>query len=256
VRDLVARIGRGEAEKVVLARRVALQLERPFDLEVVLARLRTRFPDCTVFAVHRGDATFAGATPETLVALTRREVRADCLAGTARRGSDDATDRVLAEALLHDDKERREHALVVRGLTEALAPVCATMDVPPEPSIRRTATVQHLHTPFRGTTDRRRHVLDLVSRLHPTPATSGMPRDVSMRLIRQHEKFDRGWYAGPLGWLDANGDGEFAVALRSALVRGSTALLYAGCGIVAGSDPEREYVEAGAKLEAMRGALR
>jgi isochorismate synthase len=256
VRDLVVRIERGEAEKVVLARRVVLKLEAPFDIDAVLARLRGRFPDCTLFAVRRGDATFVGATPETLVSLTGLEVRADCLAGTARRGADDATDRALAEALLADDKERREHALVVRGLVDALAPVCAAMDVPPEPGLRRTATVQHLHTPFRGATDRRRHVLELVARVHPTPATSGLPRDVSMRLIRQHEKFDRGWYAGPVGWLDAQGDGEFAVALRSALVRGDTALLYAGCGIVPGSDPEREFVEAGAKLEAMRWALR
>jgi isochorismate synthase len=255
VRDLVGRIGRGEAEKVVLARRVVLQLDRAFDIEAVLDRLRAKFPDCTLFAVRRGEATFVGATPETLVSLTGREVRADCLAGTAQRGADDATDRVLAEALLADDKERREHALVVRGLTEALAPVCASMDVPSQPGLRRTATVQHLHTPFRGTTDRRRHVLELVARLHPTPATAGLPRATSMALIRQHEGFDRGWYAGPVGWLDANGDGEFCVALRSALVRDETALLYAGCGIVAGSDPEREFVEAGAKLQAMRGAL-
>ena len=127
------------------------------------------------------------------------------------------------------------------------------MDVPSEPGLRRTATVQHLHTPFRGTTDRRRHVLELVARLHPTPATAGLPRATSMALIRQHEGFDRGWYAGPVGWLDARGDGEFAVALRSALVRDNTALLYAGCGIVAGSDPEREYVEAGAKLRSDAG---
>jgi isochorismate synthase len=255
VRDLVQRIGRGEAEKVVLARRVALKLDAGFDAETVLARLRARFPDCTLFAVRRGSATFAGATPETLVSLTGREVRADCLAGTARRSADEAADRALGAALLNDDKERREHAVVVRGLTQALAPVCAAMDVPAEPGLRLTATVQHLHTPFRGTTDRRRHVLELVARLHPTPATSGLPRDVSMALIRQHEKFERGWYAGPVGWLDAEGNGEFAVALRSALVRDNTALLYAGCGIVAGSDPEREFVEAGAKLEAMRGAL-
>jgi isochorismate synthase len=234
---------------------VLLQLDRPFDVEAVLDRLRAKFPDCTLFAVRRGEATFIGATPETLVSLTGREVRADCLAGTAKRGADEATDGALAEALLADEKERREHALVVRGLTEALAPVCESMDVPSEPGLRRTATVQHLHTPFRGTTDRRRHVLELVARLHPTPATAGLPRATSMALIRQHEGFDRGWYAGPVGWLDANGDGEFCVALRSALVRDETALLYAGCGIVAGSDPEREFVEAGAKLEAMRGAL-
>jgi isochorismate synthase len=255
VRDLVDRIGRGEAEKVVLARRVLLKLDRGFDAEALLGRLRARFPDCTLFAVRRENTTFVGATPETLVSLTDREVRADCLAGTARRGADEAADRALADALLADDKERREHALVVRGLTEALAPICSETTVAVQPAIRRTATVQHLHTPFLGTTDRRRHVLDLVARLHPTPATAGLPRATSMALIRQHEGFDRGWYAGPLGWLDARGDGEFAVALRSALVRDDSALLYAGCGIVAGSDPEREFVEAGAKLEAMRGAL-
>jgi isochorismate synthase len=255
VRALVERIARGEAEKVVLARRVSLDIGASFDVEAVLARLRARFPDCTVFAVRRAGAVFLGATPETLVSLRGDEVRADCLAGSAPRGKDQTSDAVLAARLLDDEKERREHAVVVRGLREALAPLCTEVDAPEPPGLRRTATIQHLHTPVRATTNGRRHVLELVARLHPTPATAGLPREKSLCLIKGQERFSRGWYAGPVGWLDARGDGEFAVALRSGLVRNDEALLYAGCGIVAGSDPKREYEEASTKLQAMRWAL-
>jgi len=255
VRGLVESIARGEAEKVVLARRVSLDLGGSFDAEAVLSRLRARFPDCTLFAVRRAGAVFLGATPETLVSLRGDEVRADCLAGSAPRGRDQTADAVFAARLLDDEKERREHAVVVRGLREALAPLCTRVHAPEPPGLRRTATIQHLHTPVRATTDGRRHVLELVERLHPTPATAGLPREKSLCLIKGQERFSRGWYAGPVGWLDARGDGEFAVALRSALVQDNHALLYAGCGIVAGSDPRREYEESATKLQAMRWAL-
>jgi len=255
VRGLTGAIARGEAEKVVLARRVQVEAEGGFDLTEAVRRLRQRFPECTVFAVKAGDACFLGATPEMLVSLRRRTIRADCLAGSAPRGRDEVEDRRLGEALLADDKERREHALVAKGLLEALAEFSSDIQAAPSPCLRRFANLQHLHTPIEATAARRLHVLDLVERLHPSAATAGLPRQASLRLLREHEPFSRGWYAGPLGWIDSEGGGEFVVGLRSALVREDVATLYAGCGIVPGSDPAREYRESELKLNAMLHAL-
>jgi isochorismate synthase len=255
VSSLTSAIAAGEAEKVVLARRVELQCQAGFDIPVALDRLRSRFPNCTVFAVRDGDDCFLGATPEMLVRLEAGRVRADCLAGSARRGTSEPEDDAIGRALLADDKERREHAMVVRGLVESLREVCVAIDAPRTPSLRKMANVQHLHTPIEARMPGVRHVLELVERLHPTPAVGGLPKLRALCLIKDNERFDRGWYAGPIGWIDAQGGGEFAVALRSALVQGRRAFLYAGCGIVSGSDPEREYEESRIKLEAMRWAL-
>jgi menaquinone-specific isochorismate synthase len=255
VAGLTRRIATGDAGKVVLARRIQAESEGGFYLPGVLQRLRQRYADCTVFALRSGDACFLGATPEMLVSLQDKTVRADCLAGSAARGATDAEDAAFGAALLADEKERREHAFVSQSLNESLASVCIDIQQPAEPRLRRFANVQHLHTPFEATTTGQRHILDLVERLHPTAATAGLPREASLALIREHEPFSRGWYAGPIGWIDAEGGGEFAVALRSALLRGDVASLYAGCGIVTGSDPEREYTESLLKLHAMLWAL-
>ena len=255
VRGLTDGILRGDADKVVLARRVQVESDASFDRGAVLRRLRSRYPECTIFAVRGGEACFLGATPEMLVHLRGRSVRADCLAGSYPRGATDREDRRLGEALLADEKELREHAFVTRSLREALAALCSDIRQPEEPVLRKMANVQHLSTPVEATTDGPRHVLELVERLHPTAATAGLPRGRSLQLIREHEPFSRGWYAGPIGWIDAEGGGEFAVALRSALLRDDVASLYAGCGIVAGSDPDREYEESGLKLQAMLWAL-
>ena len=256
VTGLTSRIAAGDAEKVVLARRVQAESDGPVDVRNVLQRLRERYRECTVFALRAGeDACFLGATPEMLIALSGREVRADCLAGSAARGATGAEDAAIGAALLADDKERREHAIVARSLHESLSSLCHDIREPETPGLRRFANVQHLHTPLEATTDGRRHVLELVQRLHPSAATAGLPREASLSLIRDHEPFSRGWYAGPIGWIDAEGGGEFAVALRSALVRDDVASLYAGCGIVPGSDPAREYAESQLKLQAMLWAL-
>jgi isochorismate synthase len=255
VLSLTNAIAAGEAEKVVLARRVELRSDGPFDIALALERLRQRYPNCTIFAVRRGDSCFLGATPEMLVRLDNGVVRTDCLAGSARRGATDTEDEAIGRALLADDKERREHAMVVRGLVDSLHAVCVAIDAPSTPSLRKMANVQHLHTPIEATVPGERHVLELVERLHPSPAVGGLPRSRALCLIQENERFDRGWYAGPIGWIDSAGGGEFAVGLRSALVEGDRALLYAGCGIVSGSDPDREYEESRIKLEAMRWAL-
>jgi isochorismate synthase len=200
-------------------------------------------------------ACFLGATPERLVRLEGRFLKADCLAGSAPRGATEEEDRRLGEALLADAKERHEHALVVQAVREALAPVCSSFCAPETPGLLRMPNVQHLHTPVRGTLRGQTSILELVERLHPTPAAGGLPREAALPLIRRYEPFGRGWYAAPVGWLDALGDGEFAVAIRSALIRGQEALLYAGCGIVAASDPDREYAESCLKLRPMLWAL-
>ena len=252
---LTDHIASGRPDKAVLARRVSVETEETFDARAVLTRLRERFRQCTVFAMRAGEACFLGATPETLVSLHGDRVRADCLAGTARRGKTDAEDARIGAELQADDKERREHAFVARGITEALAGVASEVRAAETPALRRMANVQHLHTPIEARTDDKRHILELVDLLHPTAATAGLPKEAALCLIREQEPFSRGWYAGPIGWIDAEGGGEFAVALRSGLLRDEVATLYAGCGIVQGSQPEREWVESEIKLEAMLWAL-
>ena len=255
VASVVRDVRRGDIEKLVLARRLRARAVGPLDPGAVLRRLRAAYGACTVFAFARGDACFLGATPERLVRLEGRNVRADCLAGSAARGASEGEDRSLAEALLADEKERHEHALVVRALRDALASLCWRLSVPEAPALLRMPNVQHLHTPVEGVLKEETHVLQLVERLHPTPAAGGLPRDAALSLLRSYEPFERGWYAGPVGWVDRQGGGEFAVAIRSALLKGSEAFLYAGCGIVSGSDPEQEYRESCLKLWPMLWAL-
>ncbi len=264
VTEAVNHVRKGAVDKLVLARRVQMRLQQPVDLAEALHRLMEGYPHCTVFAFTRGDACFLGATPERLVrvgcpATDGRDapstIRADCLAGSARRGVTEEEDRRLGEALRADPKERHEHAVVVQALRDGLKPLCSRLKIPGAPGLLRLPNVQHLHTPIEGALRTERGVLELVDRLHPTPAAGGLPRDAALTLIRQWEPFDRGWYAGPVGWVDGRGDGDFAVAIRSALVRRREAFLYAGCGIVAGSDPEREYSESCLKLRPMLWAL-
>ena len=255
VAAVVREIESGAVRKLVLARRVSVRAGEPLAWGPVLRRLRTRYAGCTTFAFARGASCFLGATPERLVRLDGRTVRVDCLAGSAPRGATEGDDRSLGEALLRDEKERHEHALVVDALRETLAPLTSALNVPEEPRLLQMPNVHHLHTPVEGTLSDERHVLDLVARLHPTPASGGVPQDAARSLIQSYEPFDRGWYAGPVGWIDGRGGGEFVVAIRSALLREREALLYAGCGIVAASDPEREYEESRLKLEPMLWAM-
>jgi isochorismate synthase len=255
VGSVIQEIRAGAAEKVVLAREARLRATRPFDPAAVLGRLRARFGACTVFAFSRGERCFLGATPERLVRLDGDILRVTGLAGSAPRGSTEIEDAALGTALLADPKERREHALVVEALRAALAPVCTRLEVPASPSLLKMTNVQHLQTLLTGTVSGRRNLLELVARLHPTPAVGGVPRDAAVALIRRYEPFGRGWYAAPVGWMDGRGNGEFVVALRSALLHGSEAWLYAGCGILSDSDPAREYEESCLKLQPMRWAL-
>jgi isochorismate synthase len=258
-KDIVRRLARemenGELEKVVLARECRVHAAQPFDSVPVLERLRAAYPGCFVFAVARGERCFLGATPERLVRLRDGAVQAMCLAGSIARGATPADDRRLGEALLASAKDRREHDVVVRSLTAALAEVCTHVAPVEPPVLMKVPNVQHLLTTVYGHADWGRTILDVVGHVHPTPAVGGYPRDLALRVIREREAMDRGWYAGPIGWLDARGEGEFAVALRSGLLHGAGASLFAGCGIVAGSDPDAELAESALKFRPMLAAL-
>jgi isochorismate synthase len=255
VREITRAIESGRVSKVVLAREVQLRADGRIEETAALDRLRGAYPDCTIFSFRRGDACFLGATPECLVRVDGPAVYATCLAGSARRGVNPADDAALGAALLADEKERREHRLVVDTIRVSLAPLCETLDIAASPALMRMPNVQHLYTPVRGTLAAGASLLQLVARMHPTPAVGGIPRAAALGLIRAIEGFDRGWYAGPVGWIGTRGDGEFAVGLRSGLLTGAEARLFAGCGIVAGSDPQREYEESMLKLRPMLCAL-
>ncbi|QSG10024.1 isochorismate synthase [Halapricum desulfuricans] len=242
--------------KVVLAQSLSVDLAGPVSIPDALARLDGTYPDCYRFAFTPGDeaGTFFGATPETLVSLTDRTVRTGALAGSTGRGDTRNEDEWLAEELLDSDKDNHEHDLVVEAIREQLDPVAERVTTGKR-SIRKLATVQHLETPIRAALDGDRHVLELVEALHPTPAVGGLPPDAALETIKSTEAFDRGWYAAPVGWIDADGDGTFAVAIRSALARDRTATLFAGAGIVADSDPDREWDEVQLKYRPMLDEL-
>lgn len=248
----------GRYDKTVLARQQCMSASAT--VPEALGRLSARFPGCFVFHFDAeqpggGAATWLAASPERLVSLRGGIARADSLAGSCRRGSTPDEDRVLADGLLYDPKERQEHAFVVEAIAGSLAPYAGRVEYPPEPRIMQLANIQHLHTPVCAHVRPGVTVLDLVAAMHPTPAVGGWPREAGVDAIRRLEAMDRGWYAAPFGWVDFNGDGEFAVALRSALVSDGQATLFAGAGIVANSDPEREAAEIGLKFRPVAGAL-
>ncbi len=244
----------GYLVKAVLARGVRVQGGR-LDLGSALRRLRADYPACTVFAAARGDRCFLGASPERLVRVHDGEVAVAALAGSAPRGETDEQDRRFGEMLLASAKDRIEHSVVVEALRDALADISTTISGNGSPQLLTVRNTHHLYTPIRATLRDRRCVLDLVERLHPTPAVGGVPKEAALRWIREREGWDRGWYAGPIGWMNAAGEGEAAVAIRSALVRKTEALLFAGCGIVADSDADQEYAESGWKLRPLLSAL-
>jgi menaquinone-specific isochorismate synthase len=238
------RIEAGELRKVVLAQALETSLEQPLSLPDVVARLGETYPDCFrfLFEPADGSAGFFGATPEQLVGLRGRTVETGALAGTTGRGDTPEEDEWLAEELLADDKNVHEHELVADAIREQLAPYAAAIQAG-QRRIRRLATVQHIETPITAELADDEHVLTLVEALHPTPAVGGLPPSEALRTIRDTEPFERGWYAAPVGWFDAAGYGSFSVAIRSAIARGDTATLFAGVGIVADSDPDREWDE-------------
>lgn len=256
-------IARGACSKVVAARSCTVALAGAVRAADLLAALDHRHAECVrVLIQPPGAGALVAATPERLVRRDGELVRCDALAGTRSIALPDgepaaARDRIIAEAsadLLGSAKDRWEHDLVVEAIGDALAD-CTDVDPPSEPDVRVLRHVVHLHTPFRARLREPRHVLELAARLHPTPAVGGTPRDVAVDWIRTREPVARGWYAAPIGWFDFAGNGELAVAIRSGVLAGNRAHLWAGAGIVAGSDPDRELDETELKLRALLGAL-
>ena len=253
VADAVARINEGELEKVVLARDLVATAARPVDVRWPLRRLAEDYPMCWTFHV---DGLF-GATPEMLVRRERGLVTSRVLAGTIRRTGDDERDLALAATLARSSKDLEEHEYAVRSVADSLDPHCSSMNVPEAPFVLHLPNVMHLATDVAGVVHDAETVssLQLAEALHPSAAVGGTPTPVATRLIAEIEQMERGRYAGPVGWMDATGDGEWGIALRSAQLSGSTVRLFAGCGIVADSDPEAEMAEAQAKFVPVRDAL-
>lgn len=251
VAEAVRRITAGELAKVVLARDLLAHTDEPVDTRFLLDALSGRFPDCWTFAVDG----LVGATPELLVRRTGSDVLSLVLAGTAWRHPGAENDDLLAAELSKSAKNREEHAYSTRSAAEALAAYCTELTVPDTPTILRLSNLLHLATEVTGRLRQDTDALTLAGALHPTAAVAGTPTDAALALIRELEGMDRERYAGPVGWLDANGDGEWGIALRCAEVSGNRVRLFAGCGIVAGSDPDSELAEAQAKFVAIRDAL-
>ena len=255
VGTMAGAVGRGRLDKVVLARRVDLRSPVELDVPNALRRLSASAPESTIYAFRRDGRTFLGATPERLVRVEGRRFVTAAIAGTIGRGADATEDAVLAAELLASEKDREEHAIVVTAIRDLLAPVADQVVVASAPSVMTLRHVQHLVTAIEGTLPDAAGLLALGERLHPTPAVGGAPREAALAMIDEHEGFDRGWYAGPIGWLGADNDGELCVALRCGIVERTRATLFAGCGIVADSDPAKEWEESRIKLRAVVAAL-
>jgi menaquinone-specific isochorismate synthase len=250
----VAEIKASDLRKVVLARDLFATAAEPIDARVLLRRLADRYPDCFTFACDG----MVGATPELLISRSGDEVSALVLGGTLPRGGDLAEDEALGAELLASAKNREEHAYAVDSIRDALEPLCGTLDIDARPALLKYPNLQHLGTRVRGMLaigGPPRSALALAAALHPPAAVCGTPAAAALEVIRDLEHMDRERYAGPVGWVDAEGNGEWGIALRSAQVSGRTARLFAGCGIVAGSDPEAELAETLVKFKPMRGAL-
>jgi menaquinone-specific isochorismate synthase len=247
VREAIRRIDPSAMRKIVLSRDIRFAAEESIDPWALYSRITRQTPHGVQFCFRfDGDGTLIGATPERLVGLDGRRVSCDCLAGTIRRGRDEAEDGRLAQALLASEKDRREHRLVLEGILEALAPLTLWRESPASPFVLRLPRVQHLSTPVRGWLDEAVSLSELIARLHPTPAVGGSPKHSAMASIRELEPRPRGWYAGPIGWVGLEA-ADFAVGIRSAIVRGASVTVIGGAGIVHGSDPAAEWEETARK---------
>lgn len=252
VEEALGRIAGGRLSKVVLAREVTVELRRPMNVTTVVDRLRQEQPSCFTYAA----GSYVGASPELLARRRGPDVVSRPMAGTVAQGGPPGDDHRLVAAMASSEKEQNEHRLVVSEVRDRLGALCDEVRGADVPDVVRLSTVAHLATTIRARLrDHSMSALDVAAFLHPTPAVAGVPRDAALAAIAELEDFDRGLYAGPVGWVDARGDGDWAVALRSATLDGARARLVAGAGIVAGSDPDREWDETESKLAAMRSAL-
>ena len=254
VAQSVAKIHSGDIEKVVLARDLSATSAQVIDERSALRKLSAAYPSTWVFSV----AGLIGATPELLLRLKRGLVTSRVLAGTISKSGDDARDLALAGSLARSSKDLEEHEYAVRSVADALEPFCSSTNIPETPFVLHLANVMHLATDVTGALIESKSNVDvftLLNQLHPSAAVCGTPTDKAAKVISEIESMSRGRYAGPVGWIDARGDGELGIALRCGQISENTIRIYAGCGIVAGSDPEKELAESEAKFSAMKSAL-
>ncbi|USK74591.1 isochorismate synthase [Peribacillus frigoritolerans] len=255
VAEAVQEIKTTDLDKIVLARELRLGFEHSIDSGKVLEQLIAEQPLSYIFSLEAGGDCFVGATPERLIKKQGNEVFSTCLAGSMRRGKDEQEDVCLGEELLHDQKNLQEHQYVVSMISNAFDSVCEKVRVPAGPTLMKNRHIQHLYTPVRGISKEGVTIFEFVENLHPTPAMGGLPKEKAVVRIRELEGLERGFYAGPLGWVDTYGNGEFAVGIRSALIQNNEASLFAGCGVVEDSTPESEFRETGIKFNPMLSAL-
>lgn len=256
VKTALDHIRAGILNKVVLAHAIDVVFPLPIQSVQALYRLRQTYPECYVFSISNGqEQTFIGASPERLLSVSDRLLTTDALAGSAPRGATPEADQALIDRLLNSPKEQHEHRVVVDFITQQLMQLGLTPQWASQPQLLQLSNIQHLHTPIQAVLPASLHPLTVLAQLHPTPAVAGMPRDVACEYIQCHEPFERSLYAAPLGWIDTQGNAEFIVGIRSALIVGQHARLYGGAGIVAGSNPERELAEVKLKLQALLQAL-
>ena len=252
VEAAVSAIDRGEFEKVVLAREVMVEANRPIVVHEVLERLRTLYPSTMVFSIDG----YVGASPELLVSRSYSQIVSHPLAGTYARSGDPTVDERMAVGLFESGKDRQEHRYVVDAIAAVLAPLCAQLAVPEVPTIMQLRNVLHLGTRIEGELrDPGPSALELVALMHPTPAVGGTPTADALAWLAANEGLERGRYAGPVGWVDADGNGEFALGIRSADIEANRARLVSGVGLVKGSDPESELAETQLKLQALLAAV-
>lgn len=242
--------------KIVLSQAINVISQTPFSLIDSLNNLRLTYPGCYVFSTSNGKGqNFIGASPERLISIHNNQLVTDALAGSAPRGKTEVEDANLGKGLLNSEKDLREHQVVIDFIVDRLSKLGINPDFSPVPRLLQLSNIQHLWTPIRARIPRDIHLLKILAQLHPTPAVAGVPRDIALEQIRGCESCDRSLYAAPIGWIDRTGNGEFAVGIRSALIDGDRAILYAGAGIVAGSEPEKELAEIQLKLQALLNAL-
>jgi menaquinone-specific isochorismate synthase len=254
--SVLGEIKPSQLEKVVISRSHHVKVGTGFSGVSAMQVLRNAYPKCTSFFFSfPGKGTFFGSTPERLIRLKDKFVQTEALAGTIARGNNIEEDRILAETLMGSHKEREEHNLVMEQIIRKLEPIISDIQYSSSPRILKLKNVQHLQTPITGELGKDEHILNLVARLHPTSAVAGTPTDKAMKIIGEMESHDRGWYSGPIGWINSKGDGEFYVALRSALVKDEEAHIFAGGGIVSESHPDTEWEETELKLQPIISAL-
>ncbi|MGE5364971.1 MAG: isochorismate synthase [Bacteroidota bacterium] len=245
----IEKIESGELEKVVLSRNIEISLNREPEIACLLDQLKRRYRDCYIFAYHSAKSTFFGASPEKLIRISRNRIETDALAGSASRGNTPEEDTMLEEQLLQDDKNLREHITVRNFISSALSQLDCKVTYDEKPAIKKLFNIQHIWTPIYAECPGFRSPFPLLENLHPTPAVCGVPQQEAFSTIKKLELYPRGLYSGIIGWFNFEGEGEFSVALRSALLKGKKLYAFAGCGLVDGSEANTEYKETEMKLK-------